>query len=223
MKFLLVVPPYILQKIGYVIFFVFYKIFVRLEIRGVGKLEKEKGPFIFAFNHTHELDATLFPFVIPFWSRHAPIFAVAASQEKYKTFGWRGFLYGGKFFNALGAYSVFSGQQNYAYALQTHEKLLKEGYSVCIFPEGKRTPDGNLGPARGGLGYLAYASGARVVPVAINTFHALSLKDFFLRKRKVVLTVGEPMKLIVEDPTTKESFTEAGEQVLREIEKMLEK
>ncbi|MHB1316533.1 MAG: lysophospholipid acyltransferase family protein [Minisyncoccota bacterium] len=213
--------PFIFQKVGYVLFFILYKVFVKIEVNGLGNLEKEKGPFIFAFNHTHELDATIFPLILPFWSKHFPLFFVAAAKEKYKTFGWRGYFYGGKFFNVLGAYSVFSGQQNYAYALQSHEEILKKGYSVCIFPEGKRTPDGNLGPARGGLGYLAYATGVKVVPVAVSGFYKLSLADFLFRKRKVVLTIGEPMQLSISEPTTKEAFTKAGEEVMREIGRML--
>lgn len=194
---------------------------MHLEVKGLGNLEEEPGPFIFAMNHTHELDATTFPLMLPLWSRHFPLFFVAAAKERYKTFGWRGYFYGGRFFNALGAYSVFSGHQNYAYALQTHEKILKKGYSVCIFPEGKRTPDGNLGPARGGLGYLAYATGVKVVPVAVSGFYKLSLVDFLFRKRKVVLTIGEPMQLSISEPTTKEAFTEAGEKVMGEIKKIL--
>lgn len=216
------VLPFFFQKIGYILFLFLYKIFCRLEIHGVGQLEKEEGPFIFALNHTHEADATVLPLILPFWSRHFPLFFVANPQEKYKTFGWRGFLYGGKFFNALGAYSVFSGHQNYAYALQTHENLLKRGYSIVIFPEGKRTADGNIGPARGGLGYLVYATSAKVVPVAISGFYKLSLKDFFFRKRKVVVTVGTPIRFEVSDSATKEVFLETGEQVMKEIRKMLE-
>lgn len=216
------VLPFILQKIGYVVFFVLYKLFMRVEVKGLGNLEKETGPFIFAFNHTHELDSTAIPLSLPMWSRHFPVFFVSAAKERYKTFGWRGFLYGGKFFNALGAYSVFSGQQNYAYALQTHEELLKKGYSVCIFPEGKRTPDGNLGPARGGLGYLINASRVPVVPVAISGFFNISLMDFLLRKRTLVLTVGNPMYLVVPEPHTKEAYVEVGDEVMREIGKMLQ-
>jgi 1-acyl-sn-glycerol-3-phosphate acyltransferase len=221
MKKIALIFPYVLQKVAYVLFFILYKVFMHLEIKGQGNLEKETGPFIFAMNHQHELDSTAFPFILPFWSRHFPLFVVAASQEKYKTFGWRGYLYGGRFFNALGAYSVFSGHQNYAYALQTHEEILKKGYSVCIFPEGRRTLHGNLQPARGGLGYLVYATGAPVVPVAIRGFYRLSLADFFLRKRSVVLTIGEPIRLSISEPNTKESFTRAGKKVMKEIKKIL--
>lgn len=222
MKRLATVLPFILQKIGYIVFFVLYKIFMHVEIKGLGNLEKETGPFIFAFNHTHELDSTAIPLVLPLWSRHFPVFFVSASKERYKTFGWRNFIYGGKFFNALGAYSVFSGQQNYAYALQTHEELLKKGYSVCIFPEGKRTLDGKIGPVRGGLGYLIDASGVPVVPVAISGFFNISLVDFIFGRHKLVLTLGEPMYITVSEPHTKEVYVEAGEQVMREIGKMLQ-
>ncbi|MCX6703389.1 MAG: rhodanese-related sulfurtransferase [Candidatus Zambryskibacteria bacterium] len=214
--------PFVLQKVGYVVFFLLYKIFGRLTIRGQGNLEKEQGPFIFAFNHQHELDATLFPFVLPFNSKHSPFFTVAAAREKYKTFGWRGFFYGGFFFRMLGAYSVFSGQQNYAYALQTHEEILKKDHSICIFPEGKRTPDGALGPARGGLGYLVYATGAKVVPVAISGFYKLTLADFFSCKRKVTITVGTPLQFEISELATKEVFVETGERVMEEIRKMLQ-
>lgn len=213
--------PFILQKIGYVVFFVLYKLFMNIEVKGLGNLETETGPFIFAANHTHELDATAIPLVLPFWSKHFPLFFVSAAKERYKTFGWRGFLYGGKFFNVLGAYSVFSGQQNYAYALQTHEEILKNGYSVCIFPEGKRTPDGHIGPARGGLGYLIDVSGVPVVPIAISGFLDISYADFFLGKRKLVITIGTPMHVTVPEPHTKEAYVEAGNQVMKKIESML--
>ncbi len=221
MKKTTLILPYLIQKIHYILFFVVYKIFMRLEVKGLGNLETEPGPFIFAMNHTHEADATTFPLMLPFWSRHFPLFFVANSAEKYKTFGWRGFFYGGRFFNALGAYSVFSGHQNYAHALQSHEEILKKGYSVCIFPEGKRTPDGKLGPARGGLGYLAYATGAKVVPVAVQGFYNLSLADFFLDRAKVTLSVGEPFLPEIEE-ASKENFQAAGEKVMGRIGKMLE-
>ncbi len=221
MKKSALILPYVLQKVHYILFFIVYKVFMCVEVRGLGLLEIEPGPFIFAMNHTHEADATTFPLILPFWSRHFPLFFVAAAKERYKTFGWRGYLYGGRFFNALGAYSVFSGHQNYAYALQTHERILKKGYSMCIFPEGKRTPDGALGPVRGGLGYLTYATGAKVVPVAVQGFYRLTLKDFFLRRAKLTLTIGEPFLPEIE-VSSKENFQAAGEEVMAKIKEMLE-
>ena len=50
-----------------------------------------------------------------------------------------------------------------------------------------------MNPAHGGLGYLAYVTGATVVPIAIDTFFNISAQDFFLRRRKVTLTICKPI------------------------------
>ena len=93
------VTPIILQKIGYVIFFLLYKIFVLIEIRGKEHFKNISGPVILAANHTSELDVTAIPLILPFFSKLSPIYFVANQTEKYKTFGWRGYIYGGIFFN----------------------------------------------------------------------------------------------------------------------------
>ncbi len=47
-------------------------------------------------------------------------------------------------------------------------KRLKEGEMVLIFPEGTRTPDGQIRPFRPGFTSLAVRSGAAILPVAIE-------------------------------------------------------
>jgi 1-acyl-sn-glycerol-3-phosphate acyltransferase len=185
-------PPVFFQKIGWVIFGFLYKFFVRLEIEGE-KITGLGGPIIIVPNHTSELDVTAIPLIFPFFSKFYPIYFVSNPAKKYDSFGWRGMLYGGLFFNVLGGYPVFSGLHDYASSLQTHEEILKNGGTVCIFPEGKRTRDGLPNPARGGLGYLLYATKATAVPVAIDTFWRISLLEFILRRRKVKISVGRQM------------------------------
>jgi 1-acyl-sn-glycerol-3-phosphate acyltransferase len=187
--------PYILQKIGYAISFVVLKFFVHLKISGNEYLENVKGPLILVSNHTNEIDPAIFALILKYFSKHFPIYFVSNPKEKYKTFGWRSYFYGGTFFNMLGAYPIFSGHKDYAYSLQNHLEILDRGYSVCIYPEGKRTLDGNFSLAHGGVAYLAYKSHAPVIPIAINTFFGLTLRDFFLRRRKVTVKVGNPMYL----------------------------
>ena len=185
--------PLALQKFGYAIFFLVYKFFVQIEVKGRENLCGFNGPIILASNHTSELDATALPLALPFFSKLFPVYFVANPTEKFKTFGWRSYFYGGVFFNMLGGYPIHSGQKNYAISLDNHIKLLRKGRTVCIFPEGKRTLDGKLNPAHGGLGYLAYVTGATVVPIAIDTFFNISAQDFFLCRRKVMLTICKPI------------------------------
>ncbi len=179
---------------------------------------------IFAANHTSELDPAIFALVLPYLSAHFPLYFVANPKEKFKTFGWRSYFYGGKFFNMLGAYPIISGQKNYEVALQHYIELLQAGRTVCIFPEGGRTKDGSLLVGHGGVAYLSYTTRSTVVPIAINTFFDLSWKTFFLRKRKVVVTVGVPIrsKEIVSgiNPTI-EDFRRGGSLVMDRIGELL--
>lgn len=216
--------PVFLQKVGYVVFFILYKIFTRIEIRGKENLQGISGPVIIASNHTSELDVTAVPLALPFFSKLLPIYFVSNSREKYKTFGWRSYIYGGIFFNMLGGYSVYSGHKNYGISLEDHIKLLLNGRTVFIFPEGKRTLDGNLNPAHGGLGYMAYITQATVVPIAIDTFYNISWFDFFTFQRKITLTVLEPMnhKEVMETSSPNvNDFRSAGQKVLDRIKIVL--
>ncbi len=186
--------PIFLQKVGYVVFSITYKFFFHIEIRGRENLANLKGPVILAANHTSELDVTTASMLVyPEYKYLLPIYFVTMPKEKFNTFGWRNYLYGGIFFNWLGGYATHSGYKDYAVSLEDHIELLKKGRTMFIFPEGKRTPDGNLSPARGGLGFLAFHTKATVVPVAINTFHGLSWKVFFSRRKKVIIEILKPM------------------------------
>jgi long-chain acyl-CoA synthetase len=54
-------------------------------------------------------------------------------------------------------------RKSFAYAGEAMDR----GYSVLIFPEGTRSPDGLLHPFRPGIGMLAQQSRVPVVPVAL--------------------------------------------------------
>lgn len=51
---------------------------------------------------------------------------------------------------------------------------IRGGTSVVIFPEGTRTPDGNLLPFKSGGFLLASRAGVPIVPVTINGSHAVN-------------------------------------------------
>lgn len=212
--------PLFLQKIGRTIFWFLFKFFLRLDIYGDKSFLDSKRPIIIAGNHTGEFDPVIFSLILPFLSKFYPLYFVSNPQERYKSFGWRSFFYGGKFFNMLGAYQIFSGKKNYAYSLQNHIKLLRKGRTVCIFPEGKRTTDGNMLPARGGVGYLAFTSNSPVLPVSIKTFYGISLKDFFLRRKKISVFVGKlimPSDLFNTDNPKVKDFQNASQKIMNII------
>lgn len=212
-----------MQKVGFVVFYILHKIFVQIKVEGRENLVglKAKGnPVILALNHTSELDVTASPLILGFISPLYPIYYVTDPKVKFKTFGWRNYIYGGIFFNILGGYPIHSGYKDYETSLETFIDLLDQRQTVLIFPEGKRTPDGAIQKARGGLGFLVYETGATVVPVAINTFHDMAWWKYFGFQKKVKIKILEPIlanELIETEEPVVEDYQKASHKVMEKI------
>ncbi|HEX7618905.1 MAG TPA: lysophospholipid acyltransferase family protein [Verrucomicrobiae bacterium] len=74
------------------------------------------------------------------------------------------------------------------------DRLLAGG-GIVLFPEGTRTRDGKLQPARSGIGLIVVKSQAPVVPVrTFGTFEAYGRNYKFPRPRRVAVKYGEPMR-----------------------------
>jgi 1-acyl-sn-glycerol-3-phosphate acyltransferase len=71
---------------------------------------------------------------------------------------------------------------------------LKRGLSVVIFPEGSRSPDGEIKPFFNGAFYMATKAQVDVVPLAIvGTYEMLPMNTFHIKPRKLKLVVGGPI------------------------------
>jgi len=76
------------------------------------------------------------------------------------------------------------------------KKMVAEGYSVAIFPEGTRTLDGRIGRFHRGAFLAARELGMDILPILIRGFHeALPKHDFFLRPHPLSLEIGERVKV----------------------------
>ena len=89
--------------------------------------------------------------------------------------------------------------------------LLSEGWSVMLFPEGTRSPDGRLGPMREGIGLLATASGVPVLPTWIGGTYDILPKGRGLPRRRrgrhVVVRFGAPLRFDRSTPPTQAART----------------
>jgi 1-acyl-sn-glycerol-3-phosphate acyltransferase len=78
-------------------------------------------------------------------------------------------------------------------------RLLKAGKQVIVFPEGTRSSDGKLQPARAGIGLIIAKSLAPVVPIRIfGSFDALP-RSGHLRFTRITVVIGKPMFFEKED------------------------
>ncbi|MFI5937997.1 lysophospholipid acyltransferase family protein [Actinoplanes sp. NPDC051494] len=147
-----------------------------------------QGPVILAANHISALDS----FLIPLFSPRAVAFL--AKAEYFTGTSPKGRLTSAAI-TGLGAIPVPRGAHRAAQAaLETALGVLNEGRAFGIHPEGTRSRDGRLYRGRTGVAWLAMASGAPVVPVAvIGTDRVQPIGSRFPRPGKVTVRFGAPL------------------------------
>ncbi len=119
-------------------------------------------------------------------------------------------------------YCVFVNRDNpraAVAALNDAAKTVKNGYSMVIFPEGTRSPDGLVKEFKGGAFKIAQKTGAPVVPFAITgTDKMMARKSMWIRPARLTLEVLPPI-----DTTdfTREDFSNLPEECANRIRKAL--
>jgi long-chain acyl-CoA synthetase len=108
-------------------------------------------------------------------------------------------------------------RQNFQRSFTHAGEALDRGFNVLIFPEGKRSAEGELARFRGGIGLLARQSCAPVLPVALVGLGELKAggKGWF-RSGKIEVRVGEPICFGLEE--TEAAITA---RLHAEVEKLL--
>ena len=81
-------------------------------------------------------------------------------------------------------------------SLKTAAKTIREGASVIIFPEGTRSPDGNISPFKKGGFVMALDSGIPIVPVILHgTRSIMPKKQLRIVPGTVVVEITEPIDI----------------------------
>jgi 1-acyl-sn-glycerol-3-phosphate acyltransferase len=133
---------------------VFCLTFFRFRVQGRQNVPTA-GPSILASNHQSFLD---------------PVFCGVAVKCRLLFMArdslFRSRLFGG-LIRSVNAIPIGRDRADIA-AMKMVLKQLKEGHSVCLFPEGTRSPDGRIAAFKPGFGLLCRRSGAAVVPVLVD-------------------------------------------------------
>jgi 1-acyl-sn-glycerol-3-phosphate acyltransferase len=100
------------------------------------------------------------------------------------------------------------------------------GGAILLFPEGTRTINGNLQPARSGIGLTVIKSAAPVVPVRVfGTYEAYSRNHKFPRPRRVAVKYGRAIDFsalraeakVCPKPRLKQIYQEVADRIMSEI------
>ncbi|MFI5890340.1 lysophospholipid acyltransferase family protein [Actinoplanes sp. NPDC051513] len=164
------------------------RIAFRPEVHGAANVPRT-GPVILAANHLSFVDSFLIPLMTP---RRV---SFLAKEEYFRAGGPKQWVTR-TFITGIDAIPVPRGGYRAAQeSLEAALRVLEDGGAFGIHPEGSRSRDGRLYRGRAGVAWLAIASGAPVVPVALlGTDRIQPVGARFPKLGKVTVRFGEPMR-----------------------------
>lgn len=178
-------------------------------IYGEDRIQGAPAPVIFAANHSSHLDTPLLASHIPAKYRHKTVIGAGADYFFDRT--WKAALWSG----LVAAIPIERTRVNRKSG-ELASSLLDEGWSLIIFPEGGRTPDGFGQVFKGGIAQLAKKANTPVIPVFINgTYEALGKNSTKFKPGATAINFGYPLYL-VEDEDPRE-FTHRIQRAVNEL------
>lgn len=161
-----------------------FGLIARIHVHGMENVPRSGG-YITASNHIGRLDAPLVYYLL---DRKDVVLMVAEKYQNYAIYRW--------FVRRLDAIWVDRFNADLG-AMRAALNRLKKGAVLVLAPEGTRSKDGKLQPARAGASYLAAKSGVLVVPVGVvgTQDRQVVARLRRLRRLDIDIFVGKPFTL----------------------------
>jgi 1-acyl-sn-glycerol-3-phosphate acyltransferase len=159
----------------------------RIQVEGLERIPRT-GAVILAANHISNMDpVALGAWITPALRRRRIHWLGKRELFDWPVVGW--------LCAHCGVHPVDRGTADVdAYRLAT--RILEAGCVLLIFPEGTRSPTGELQEAKDGLAALALRTGAMIVPIGVNNSDAVWPKRQKLPhpfpRRTITVRIGEP-------------------------------
>jgi len=178
------------------------------KIVGREHLEGVEGPVLITCNHVTYIDVGFVLVAMPPRIRHK----LAVGMLGERLWGmWRppasmnffarlwqqaGYYLVVALFNVFPLPQQSGVRESFAFAGESADR----GYSVVVFPEGRRTQDGKPSPFRSGVGMLAQKLEIPVVPIRIDGLFEMKMSGRKIaRKGELKVLIGKPLRF---DPAT---------------------
>jgi len=153
-----------------------------VKVTGATSFDNSK-PKVYAVTHASALDIPILYVYLPFQFR----IVFKSELLAYPFVGW----------HLKRSGQVCINQQNPAAsigAVKSALRSLRKGMPLVIFPEGGRTPNGQLQPFLPGAFFLAIKAQADIVPIAlVDTFDLLPMNTYHIKCQPLEMRVGKPI------------------------------
>jgi 1-acyl-sn-glycerol-3-phosphate acyltransferase len=150
-------------------------------VSGLEKLDLAR-PYVYAVTHASALDIPVLYVYLPFQ------FRIVFKKEllSYPIVGWH--------LKRSGQICIDQQNPGSIGSIRAALKSLKAGLPLVIFPEGGRTPDGQVKPFLPGAFFLALKARVDVVPVAlVGTYELLPMDTYHIKCRPLEMRIGQPI------------------------------
>jgi len=168
----------------------------RLTVRGSENLRMHPAA-VYASNHTSYMDTPVIFAGLPFQ------FRILAKKELWPIafIGW--------YLDRSGQIPIDTANPRATLSsLAVGVKALRSGMPLFIFPEGRRTPDGELQDFLNGAAYLAIRAQVPLVPIALDgVYDLLPIHTRHLFPGQLTLTVGQPIQTTGMSPRQADQLT----------------
>jgi 1-acyl-sn-glycerol-3-phosphate acyltransferase len=155
---------------------------IPVRVEGMENLKRDQS-YILVSNHVSILDIPALISSAPFPVR----FLAKKSLLWFPIFGWVMYLSGHILIDRKSAQSALR-------SLKKAPSILKKGISIIVFPEGTRTPDGEMKEFKRGAFLLAQHSKFPVVPVSITgSYEMLPRHGWCLWPGTIYIRMGDPI------------------------------
>jgi long-chain acyl-CoA synthetase len=180
------------------------RVFVKLEVRGLEHLATIPGPVIFAANHQSHFDTPVILMALPTRWRYRVAPAMAKEffkahfyPDQYGRQAWftnsLNYYLASTFFNAFPLPQRETGTRQ---TLRYIGDLFGSGFSLLIFPEGKRTTGGEINRFQAGIGMIASRLDVPVVPVRLDGLDRILHQTWrFPQRGPASVRFGPPISL----------------------------
>lgn len=182
------------------------RILFQLKVTGSENIPS-KGAFILASNHRSNLD----PFIIAAATERKLSFM--AKKELFQT------EFSAKVMKMLNAIELNREGMDRS-ALKKGLVLLRTGRGLLLFPEGKRSVDGRLGPGKAGVALFAFGANVPVIPTFIRgTGEAMPPHSHSIKLAKIRVSFGKRLTLpeATERTNRKSDYQEFTNRIMRGI------
>lgn len=196
------------SEFGYKVFFKLkpaLKKILRIKAKGLENFPQKSG-FIIASNHRSHLDSPVVNIISPV----PVIFLAKAELFKVPVLGW--------LIKKSGAIPIERNKKSGNKSLIKALKLLKEGYTIGVFPEGTRAKPKEFLKPKAGIGLLISKAKVLVVPVRIEGTDDIFPKGSKfpkIGKTPIYVNVGKPI-IFGENI----EYEEIANKIMKEIKKL---